>query len=32
MKINESIDFGVVCRKRRKELGYTQSYVSDVLG
>lgn len=32
MKINESKDFGTALKLRRKELGYTQSYISDVLG
>ena len=32
MKINESKDFGEALKQRRKELGYTQSYISDVLG
>ena len=32
MKINESKDFGTALKQRRKELGYTQSYISDVLG
>ena len=32
MKINESKEFGTALKLRRKELGYTQSYISDVLG
>ena len=32
MKINESKDFGTALKQRRKDLGYTQSYISDVLG
>lgn len=32
MKINNSIDLGSAIRKRRKELGYTQSFVSEQTG
>jgi transcriptional regulator with XRE-family HTH domain len=32
MKISDAKDFGKAIKTRRKELGYTQSYVSDVTG
>ncbi|MBE5924673.1 MAG: helix-turn-helix transcriptional regulator [Lachnospiraceae bacterium] len=32
MKINNSKDFGEVLRKQRKELGYTQRYISEFTG
>jgi transcriptional regulator with XRE-family HTH domain len=32
MKISDSKDFGKAIKTRRKELGYTQSYVSEVTG
>lgn len=32
MKINTCADFGKCIKARRKELGYTQSYVSEVTG
>ena len=32
MIINNSEEFGHFIQKRRKELGYTQSYVSEVTG
>ena len=32
MKIENSKDFGMVLKKRRKELGYTQKYISEYTG
>lgn len=32
MKITDSISFGSMIRKRRKQLGYTQKYISDFTG
>ena len=32
VKINNSQDFGKMLRKRRKQLGYTQKYLSDFTG
>ena len=32
MKINSSKEFGEFLRARRKELGYTQSYLSELTG
>ena len=32
MKINESKDFGTALKLRRKELGYTQRYISEFTG
>ncbi|MCR5546763.1 MAG: helix-turn-helix domain-containing protein [Lachnospiraceae bacterium] len=32
MKINNTSDFGLVVKKRRKELGYTQKYISEFTG
>lgn len=32
MNVNDSKQFGNAIKKRRKELGYTQSYVSEVTG
>ena len=32
MKIENSRDFGMVLKKRRKELGYTQKYISEYTG
>lgn len=32
MKITNSSDLGIVIRKRRKELGYTQQFLSDFTG
>lgn len=32
MVTNDSKDFGIVLRKRRKELGYTQTYISEFTG
>ncbi len=32
MKINSSKEFGKFLRARRKELGYTQSYLSELTG
>jgi len=32
MVTNDSKDFGVELRKRRKELGYTQTYISEFTG
>ena len=32
MKINDTKSFGEIIKKRRKKLGYTQKYVSDVSG
>lgn len=32
MQIFDSKDFGIAIKKRRKELGYTQSYISEVTG
>ncbi|MBO6114404.1 MAG: helix-turn-helix transcriptional regulator [Lachnospiraceae bacterium] len=32
MKINDTKSFGDVIKKRRKKLGYTQKYISDVTG
>jgi transcriptional regulator with XRE-family HTH domain len=32
MKISDAKDFGKAIKTRRKELGYTQSYVSEVTG
>ena len=32
MKITDSQGFGAALRKRRKELGYTQGYLSDFTG
>lgn len=32
MKITDSQSFGAALRKRRKELGYTQGYLSDFTG
>lgn len=32
MKINNSIEFGNIMKARRKELGYTQGYISEVTG
>lgn len=32
MKIKDPVDFGLALRKRRKELGYTQRYISEFTG
>ena len=32
MKINSVEEFGMMIRKRRKKLGYTQKYISDFSG
>lgn len=32
MKIHNSADFGIALKKRRKELGYTQRYLSEFTG
>ncbi len=32
MKITDSKSFGTALRKRRKQLGYTQAYISDFTG
>jgi len=32
MKINDSKEFGAALRRRRKALGYTQSYLSEFTG
>ena len=32
MKINSADDFGKILKKRRKELGYTQRYISEFTG
>ena len=32
MKINNASDFGAALRERRKELGYTQRYISEFTG
>ena len=32
MMINSAADFGKTLKKRRKELGYTQRYISDFTG
>ena len=32
MKINDSNDFGDALKKRRRELGYTQKYISEFTG
>ena len=32
MKIMDAKDFGAEIRRRRKELGYTQQYISDFCG
>lgn len=32
MKINNAADFGKSLKKRRKELGYTQRYISEFTG
>ena len=32
MKINDSLQFGKVIRERRKQLHYTQAYVSELSG
>lgn len=32
MKIHNSSDFGIALKKRRKELGYTQRYLSEFTG
>ena len=32
MKIYDTTEFGKIIRKRRKNLGYTQKYVSDFTG
>ena len=32
MIINNTTDFGISLRKRRKELGYTQRYISEFTG
>lgn len=32
MKITDSVSFGSMIRKRRKQLGYTQKYISDFTG
>jgi transcriptional regulator with XRE-family HTH domain len=32
MKITDAKSFGTALRKRRKELGYTQSYISEFTG
>lgn len=32
MKINNSKEFGAFIRKKRKELGYTQAYLSEFSG
>ena len=32
MKITDAKSFGIALRKRRKELGYTQSYISEFTG
>lgn len=32
MKITDSISFGEMIRKRRKQMGYTQKYISEFTG
>ena len=32
MRINNTTDFGTALKKRRKELGYTQRYISEFTG
>ncbi len=32
MKITNSLSFGEIIKKRRKQLGYTQKYISDFTG
>ena len=32
MKITDSITFGEMIRKRRKQMGYTQKYISEFTG
>ncbi|MBE5825657.1 MAG: helix-turn-helix transcriptional regulator [Butyrivibrio sp.] len=32
MKIYDSVEFGKAVKKRRKEMGYTQKYLSDFTG
>ena len=32
MMINNAADFGIVLKNRRKELGYTQRYISEQTG
>ncbi len=32
MKITDSVSFGSMIRKKRKQLGYTQKYISDFTG
>ena len=32
MKISDSASLGIVIRNRRKQLGYTQKYISDFTG
>ena len=32
MKINDSVQFGNIIRNRRKELGYTQAFLSEYSG
>jgi len=32
MKIKSAKDFGLIIRRRRKELGYTQEYLSEYTG
>lgn len=32
MKVNSAADFGLMIRKRRKELGYTQGYIAEYTG
>ena len=32
MKIHNSADFGIALKKRRRELGYTQRYISEFTG
>ncbi|MCR5848529.1 MAG: helix-turn-helix domain-containing protein [Lachnospiraceae bacterium] len=32
MKISDSKEFGKCLKERRKELGYTQAYISEVMG
>jgi len=32
MKLTNAEDFGLAVKKRRKQLGYTQAYISEVTG
>ena len=32
MVVNNAVDFGMALKKRRKELGYTQRYLSEFTG